>query len=73
MNPARGLYLKAGESTLCGHSHKTSEHVESTISGDVFVTYSVGSCCGLHPDYAILNKWNNGFCNILTCILPQEF
>lgn len=66
VNPARGLFLKATGSALCGHSHKSSEHCDPNINGDVFTTYSVGCACGLHPEYARLNKWNNGFAHILT-------
>lgn len=65
VNPARGLYVKSNANSLCGHSHKTSEHTDPNINGDVSTTYSVGCCCGLHPEYAALTKWNHGFAHIL--------
>lgn len=61
VNPARGLYMKAKRSTLCGHHHQTSEHSESDINGDVVTTWSLGCLCYLHPEYRPLNKWNHGF------------
>lgn len=65
VNPARGLFLKTGENTLCGHFHKTSEHTERTIGDSVVGCWSMGCCTQLHPEYARLNKWNNGFAHII--------
>lgn len=64
VNPARGLFLKTGENTLCGHFHKTSEHIERTIGDSVVGCWSMGCSTQLHPEYARLNKWNNGFAHI---------
>lgn len=64
VNPARGLYLRAKESCVIGHHHQTSEHTEKSLSGEVVTTWSVGSLCGLQPEYMPYNKWNHGFAHI---------
>lgn len=64
VNPARALFLKANESSICGHFHKTSEHIETTINESTIGSWSIGCACQLHPEYARLNKWNNGFVHI---------
>jgi len=71
VNPARGLSLKSFSSSLVGHSHRTSSHSERDINDKVMSWFSTGCLCGLHPEYAILNKWNQGFCYIDTD--GQEF
>lgn len=65
VNPARGLYMKAKESSIIGHHHRTSEHTEVSLSGTVTTTWSVGCLCGLQPEYMPFNSWNNGFAHIL--------
>jgi len=64
VNPARGLYMRAKECSIIGHHHQTSEHSEKSLSGDVVTTWSVGSLCGLRPEYLPNNKWNHGFAHI---------
>ena len=64
VNPARGLFLKAKESAIVGHHHRTSEHTEKTLSGDVTTTWSTGCLCGLEPEYAPYNNYNYGFAHI---------
>lgn len=64
VNPARGLYLRAKKSALCGHFHQPSDHTESAINGDIVTCWSVGCLCGLHPQYMPLNKWAHGFAEI---------
>jgi len=66
VNPARGLFLKAKESALVGHHHRTSEHTEKTLSGQVVTTWSTGCLCGLEPEYAPYNNYNHGFAHIKT-------
>lgn len=61
VNPARGLYLKAKESCLIGHHHRTSEHTEKSLSGEVTTTWSTGCLCGLEAEYAPYNNYNHGF------------
>ena len=64
VNAARGLYMRAKESSVIGHHHQSSEHSEKSLSGEVVTTWSVGSLCGLQPDYYPFNKWNHGFAHI---------
>jgi predicted phosphodiesterase len=64
VNPARGLFLKAKESALVGHHHRTSEHTEKTLSGQVTTTWSTGCLCGLEPEYAPYNNYNHGFAHV---------
>lgn len=65
VNPARGLFLKAKESCIVGHSHRTSEHSEKNLSGSVTTTWSTGCLCGLEPEYAPYNNYNSGFAHII--------
>lgn len=60
VNVARGLFLRAKTSALCGHSHQTSQHQESDVRGNQTITYSVGCLSDLHPTYRPINKWNWG-------------
>jgi len=64
VNPARGAYLKSMECVLVAHHHRTSEHSETSLSGRLDTSWSVGCLCQLHPEYARLNKWNHGFAGI---------
>ena len=61
VNPARWLYLRGKETALCAHFHQSSQHTETTMSGDVISTWSVGCLSDLHPDWLPINKWNLGF------------
>lgn len=61
VNVARGLFLKSKVSSLQGHAHQVSEHTETDMNGKMTTTWSVGCLCDLHPDYAKLNKWSQGF------------
>lgn len=64
VNPARGLFNRAKESAMCAHSHQVSEHTEPTITGSLISDWSIGCLCGLHPQYAPLNKWSHGWAEI---------
>lgn len=64
VNPARGLYTRAKKNSMCFHFHQTSEHSETAINGDLTTCWSVGCACQLHPNFAPLNKWNQGFADI---------
>jgi predicted phosphodiesterase len=64
VNPARGLFLRSKVSCFQGHSHQTSSHVESRLSGESIATYSIGCLSELFPDYMPFNKWNHGFAEI---------
>lgn len=58
VNPARGFFLKTMECTLAGHLHRTSQHQESTSKGKQIACWSTGCLCGLFPEYAKINKWD---------------
>jgi predicted phosphodiesterase len=61
VNPARGMFLKAKDSVIFGHLHKSSEHVSADLRGTITSVYSVGCLCYLHPEYRPLNEWNTGY------------
>lgn len=58
VNPARGFFLKTLECTLAGHLHRTSTHHERSSKGTNIACWSTGCLCGLWPDYAKINKWD---------------
>lgn len=61
VNPARGAFLRAQECTISGHLHRKSNHAEMSIRGRLVQNWSLGCLCQLHPDYAPLNKWDQGY------------
>ena len=61
VNPARTIFTRAISSTLIGHHHRTSEHSEKDLRGNIISTFSQGCLCGLRPEYMPHNKWNHGF------------
>jgi hypothetical protein len=73
VSPARGLSLKALSSAVVSHHHKTSAQTETDINEKLMSWYSLGCLCQLHPEYALINKWNHGFSNIQTEGLEYEF
>lgn len=64
VNPARGFFMRGIESVLAGHLHRTSEHTEPTMMGRFITCWSTGCLCGMHPEYARINKWNQGFATV---------
>jgi predicted phosphodiesterase len=61
VNVARGLYMRAKTSAMCGHSHQTSEHTETDMNGKMVTCWSVGCLSELRPDYSKYAKYNHGF------------
>lgn len=61
VNAARGIFLKALACTIISHYHRPSHHDETDIRGRCIDTWSIGCLCGLHPEFARLNKWSHGF------------
>jgi predicted phosphodiesterase len=61
VNAARGVFLRTKENTLISHFHTDSKHSESTLDEKHISCWSIGCMCGLHPEYAVLNKWVHGF------------
>lgn len=60
VNPARGAFLRALDSLMVGHLHRTSEHTETTLGGKIITCWSTGMLCDPHPQYAPVNRWNPG-------------
>lgn len=60
VNAARGLHLRAKVSAMQGDCHKTSEHTETDLHGNIKTTWSVGALCGLQPKFCPYNGWNHG-------------
>lgn len=64
VNPARGLFLRAKLSAICGHFHQSSQHSEKDLGGKVVSTWSTGALCDLRPEYMPLNNWCHGAAHV---------
>ena len=65
VNAARGLYLRAKQSCVIGHTHSVSEHTEKNLSGELTSTWSTGCLCELRPAYdPFVNKHAHGFAHV---------
>lgn len=64
VNTARSLFLKTNKSAACAHSHRTSEHSDKSIDDKTISCFSIGCMCNMNPEYAVLNKWNQGFAEV---------
>jgi predicted phosphodiesterase len=64
VNPARGYYMKAKTNIICGHNHRTSNHVERDINDKIIGAWSIGCLSELNPSYMPINNWNLGFCTV---------
>lgn len=66
VNSARGVYMKAKQSTIIGHVHKVSTHSETDMDGNSITTYSMGSLCEKRPDYSpLVSSYQHGFAHVL--------
>jgi predicted phosphodiesterase len=66
VNSARGLYMKAKQSTIIGHVHKVSEHTETNMDGEMTTTWSTGCLCELKPDYSpLVSNYSHGFAHVV--------
>lgn len=65
VNIARGLFLKAKTSAICGHHHQVSEHTEPNLNGKITTCWSAGTLGELHPKYMPNNKWSHGFTHVI--------
>jgi len=61
ISPARSAFLKTYSNCIIAHHHRTSEYSDNVLNGYQVTVYSIGCLCGLHMEYARINKWNNGF------------
>lgn len=67
VNPARGAYMRAKKSIICGHLHRPSTHTEVDIDGSVTVCHTTGCLCELRPDYSpLVANSMHGFAHITT-------
>lgn len=73
VSPARGLALKTLTSAVVSHHHKSSAQTETDLNEKLMSWYSLGCLCNLHPEYALVNKWNHGFSYIQTEGLEFDF
>ena len=65
VNSARGVYMKAKQSTIIGHVHKVSTHSETDMDGNTVTTYSMGSLCEKRPDYSpLVSSYQHGFAHL---------
>lgn len=65
VSPARTIFLKCNESTICGHTHKVSENTSTKLNGDIITCWSTGSLCELNPEYAPhANSYSHGFAHV---------
>lgn len=65
VSPARTIYMKCKESSICGHTHKISEHTSTRLNGDIVTCWSTGSLCELNPEYAPhANEYAHGFAHV---------
>lgn len=72
VNPARGLFLRAKTSALCGHFHQPSGHSASRLGDERISCWSTGCACDLHPDYMRLNEWSHGAA-VVECEASGDF
>ena len=61
VNPARGALLRMAASVIIGHLHQTSTHTEYNWEKREVTCWSTGCLCDMNPEYARINKWNQGF------------
>lgn len=73
VNPSRSTFLKTNTSCLVGHYHKTSQHTETTMAGEVISVNSVGCLSDLHPHYMPINKFNLGFAFVECSLKSGEY
>lgn len=73
VNPARGYYMRAKASVICGHNHQSSTHTENNLEGKIVTTWSTGCLCEMHPAYLPINKWNHGFAYVNVDSKSGEF
>jgi predicted phosphodiesterase len=61
VNAARGLFLRAKTSSLCGHFHQSNSHSGKTLADHVITAFSTGALCNLRYNHGPINEHNHGF------------
>jgi len=65
VSPARGAYMKAKQSVIVGHLHRSSHHVESDMEGNLNAAWSTGCMCQLKMDYSpLVSNSLHGFAHV---------
>lgn len=65
VNTARGVFMKAKQSVMVGHTHQVSQHTEKNLSQELTCCWSIGCLCELQPDYQPFNRHVHGFAHVL--------
>lgn len=66
VSPARGAFLKAKQSVIVGHLHRSSHHPEMDLDGKVISCWSTACLCELRPDYSpLVSNSQHGFAHII--------
>lgn len=66
VNSARGVFMRCKQSTIISHVHKSSEHTEITMDGDMITTWSTGSLCECRTSYSpLVSNYSHGFAHIV--------
>jgi len=66
VSPARGAYMKAKQSVIVGHLHRSSQNSEMDLDGNVVSCWSQACLCELRPNYSpLVSNSQHGFAHIL--------
>ena len=66
VSPARGAYMKAKQSVIVGHLHRSSQNSEMDLDGNVISCWSTACLCELRPNYSpLVSNSQHGFAHIL--------
>ena len=61
IDPARTLFMRFKRDVLCGHFHRTKDHLAKIYDGSTIMTHATGCLCELEPGYMELNEHNHGY------------
>ena len=65
VSPARGAYMKAKQSVIVGHLHRSSHHPEVDLDGNTVSCYSMACLCELRPNYSpLVSNSQHGFAHV---------
>lgn len=66
VSPARGAYMKAKQSIIVGHLHRSSQNSEMDLDGNVVSCWSMACLCELRPNYSpLVSNSQHGFAHVL--------
>lgn len=61
VDPARTLFMRFKRDVICGHFHRTKDHLAKIYDGSTIMTHATGCLCELEPGYMELNEHNHGY------------